>query len=47
MAAPKYNENSNHVRNDPHMCKIKLEKFEKVHLISCGPMELLRQVPPS
>ena len=27
MATPKINENSHHVQNDPHKCKIKLEKF--------------------
>ena len=27
MATPKINENSHYVQNDPHKCKIKLEKF--------------------
>ena len=27
MATPKINENCHHVQNDPHKCKIKLEKF--------------------
>ena len=27
MATPKINENCHHVRNDPHICKIKPEKF--------------------
>ena len=27
MATPKVNENCHHVQNDPHKCKIKLEKF--------------------
>ena len=27
MAAPEINENCHCVQNDPHMCKIKLEKF--------------------
>ena len=27
MAAPKINENCHYVQNDPHKCKIRLEKF--------------------
>ena len=27
MATPKINENCHYVQNDPHKCKIKLEKF--------------------
>ena len=27
MAAPKINESCHYVQNDPHKCKIKLEKF--------------------
>ena len=27
MATPENNENCHHVQNDPHRCKIKLEKF--------------------
>ena len=27
MATPKVNENCHYVQNDPHKCKIKLEKF--------------------
>ena len=27
MATPKIYENCHHVQNDPHKCKIKLEKF--------------------
>ena len=27
MATPKINENCDHVENDPHKCKIKLENF--------------------
>ena len=27
MATPKINENCDYVQNDPHKCKIKLEKF--------------------
>ena len=27
MAPPETNENCHHVQNDPHRCKIKLEKF--------------------
>ena len=27
MATPKINENFHYVQNDPHKCKIKLEKF--------------------
>ena len=27
MATPKINENCHHMQNDPHKCKIKLEKF--------------------
>ena len=27
MATPKINENYHYVQNDPHTCKIKLEKF--------------------
>ena len=27
MATPEDNENCHHVENDPHRCKIKLEKF--------------------
>ena len=27
MATPKINENCHHVQNDPHKCKIKIEKF--------------------
>ena len=27
MATPKINENSHYVQNDPHKCKIKLERF--------------------
>ena len=41
MATPKINENCHYVQNDPHKCKIKLEKF---HLISCDILELLRKV---
>ena len=28
MATPEINENCHYVQNDPHMCKIKLEKFQ-------------------
>ena len=41
MATPKINVNCHYVQNDPHKCKIKLEKF---HLISCAVLELLRKV---
>ena len=27
MSTPKINENCHYVKNDPHKCKIKLEKF--------------------
>ena len=33
MATPKINENCYYVQNDPHRCKIKLEKF---HLVLLG-----------
>ena len=39
MAAPEDNENCHHVQNDPQRCKA-----ENFILISCGVMELLREV---
>ena len=36
MATPEINENCHHVQNDPHRCKIKLEKFRFDILCSCG-----------
>ena len=32
MATPEVNENCHHVQNDPHICKIKLEKSH-VHIL--------------
>ena len=40
MATPEVNENSHHVQNGPHRCKVKLENFI---LISCGVTELLKK----
>ena len=36
MATPEINENCHHVQNDPHKCKIKLEKFHFDILCRCG-----------
>ena len=36
MATPKINENCHYVQNDPHKCKIKLEKFNFDILCSFG-----------
>ena len=39
MATPEVNENCHHVQNDPHRCKIKLEKFHFDNLCCYGVTE--------
>ena len=50
MATPKINENCDHVQNDPHKCKIELEKFHFDILCRFGVIEeslLGERNPPS
>ena len=53
MATTKINENCHYVQNDPHMCKIKLEKFHFDILCRFGVIkeslpggDMIKVIPP-